>query len=116
MVLECALALAHTRTAATAAPPAPRSSPAVDITYSLLPGHPTPLPAWPMRVACGSGAPGRSLNDDLGITVTGSVRDVNYTVTMGAIEASVDWGDARGNGATLTSAVARLMRDGSMSA
>jgi hypothetical protein len=57
-----------------------------------------------MRVACGSGAPGRSLNDDLGITVTGSVRDVNYTVTMGAIEASVDWGDARGNGATLTSA------------
>ena len=24
----------------------------LDITYSLLPGHPTPLPAWPMRVAC----------------------------------------------------------------
>ena len=51
--------------------------PSTYITYSLLPGHPTPLPAWPMRVAC------EGLNKDFGIRTKGSVRDVNYTLTLG---------------------------------
>ena len=29
--------------------------PSTYITYSLLPGHAIPLPAWPMRVACEQG-------------------------------------------------------------
>eukprot|EP01052_Picozoa_sp_SAG31_P048671 SAG31_NODE_10293_length_1159_cov_1.013208_2_plen_176_part_00 len=45
--------------------------PSTYITYSLLPGHPTPLPAWPMRVACDQG-----LNGDFGIRRQGNVSDV----------------------------------------
>ena len=45
--------------------------PSTYITYSLLPGHPTPLPAWPMRVACEQG-----LNHDFGIKLEGNVSNV----------------------------------------
>ena len=72
--------------------------PSTYITFSLLPGHPTPLPAWPMRVACSDSG----LNNDLGIHLTGSMRDVKYTVKMGDIEVHVDWQNATGNGAELT--------------
>jgi pimeloyl-ACP methyl ester carboxylesterase len=75
--------------------------PSTYITYSLLPGHPTPLPAWPMRVAC------EGLSKDFGIRTTGSVRDVNYTVTLGDIKVAVDWANTTGNGETLTSAQIR---------
>ena len=47
--------------------------PSTYITYSLLPGNPTPLPAWPMQVACNISG----LNEDLGIKVVdGSMRDM----------------------------------------
>lgn len=72
--------------------------PSTYITYSLLPGHPTPLPAWPMRVACNESG----LNGDFGIELSGSVRDVNYTLKLGAVEVAVDWQLAEGNGAELT--------------
>ena len=74
--------------------------PSTYITYSLLPGDPTPLPAWPMRVACSDSG----LNEDLGITVTGNKTDVKFTARLGAISVDVDWGNATGNGATLTAA------------
>ena len=72
--------------------------PSTYITYSLLPGDPTPLPAWPMRVACETGG----LNKDLGIERSGSVRDVQYALRMGAVNVRVDWQSAEGNGANLT--------------
>ena len=55
------------------------------ITYSLLPSDPPPLPAWPMRVACAG------LNRDFGIRVTGSLADVDFTVRLGDVNATVDW-------------------------
>lgn len=70
--------------------------PSTYITYSLLPGHPTALPAWPMRVAC------KALDRDFGIKLEGSARNVNYTLRLGDIRVAVDWGNATGNGATLT--------------
>ena len=68
------------------------------ITFSLRPGNPPPLPAWPMRVACEQG-----LNRDFGVQLSGSVRDVRYGVSLGALHADVNWRDVSGNGATLTS-------------
>ena len=53
-----------------------------------------------MRVACESSG----LNEDFGIKVSGSVRDVNFTATLGVISASVDWRKQSGNGAQLTQA------------
>ena len=53
-----------------------------------------------MRVACESSG----LNEDFGIKVSGSVRDVNFTATLGEISASVDWRKQSGNGAQLTQA------------
>ena len=41
-------------------------------------GAATPLPAWPMRVACAQG-----LNDDLGIRLSGAVEDVRYNLSLG---------------------------------
>lgn len=72
--------------------------PSTYITYSLLPGHPTALPAWPMRKAC------EKLNRDFGIKLAGSVREVNFTLKLGPIKLDVDWGNVTGNGANLTSA------------
>ena len=64
--------------------------PSTYITFSLLPGQsPIPLPAWPQRVAC------KSLNKDFGIKLSGSVRDVNYTLTLGDIVVKVDWANVR---------------------
>jgi hypothetical protein len=74
--------------------------PSTYITYSLLPGHPTPLPAWPMQVACNISG----LNENFGINISGSLSEVNYTARLGALEVVVDWRNAKGNGATLTKA------------
>ena len=41
-------------------------------------GAATPLPAWPMRVACAQG-----LNDDLGIRLSGAVEDVRCNLSLG---------------------------------
>ena len=70
--------------------------PSTYITYSVGPGL-YPLPAWPMRVACGKG-----LNKDWGVAITGNVSDVKYSLKMGAIEVNVDWEQESGNGASLT--------------
>lgn len=72
--------------------------PSTYITFSLLPGNPTPLPAWPQRVAC------ESLTKDFGIKIDGSLEEVNFTLTMGDITVAVDWNTATGNGASLTEA------------
>lgn len=65
------------------------------ITYSVGPGY-FPLPPWPMQVAC------KHLNKDFGIQLEGSAADVNYTLRLGDIEVSVDWQNAKGNGAALS--------------
>ena len=70
--------------------------PSTYITYSLLPGHATPLPAWPMRVAC------EGLNKDFGIKLSGSITDVNFSLALGDINVTVDWANTTGNGDTLT--------------
>jgi hypothetical protein len=49
------------------------------------------FPAWPMRVGCAAG-----LDKDLGVTVTGNVSDVLYSVKMGAFEADINWGQLTG--------------------
>ena len=69
--------------------------PSTYITYSVGPGL-NPLPAWPMQAAC------NHLDHDFGIEVRGSVRDVNYTISMGGLFASVDWANATGNGNNFT--------------
>ena len=72
------------------------------ITFSLRPGNPPPLPAWPMRVACAQG-----LDRDFGVRVSGSMADVKYEVRLGDVRVAVDWRDATGNGAELTRAQIR---------
>jgi hypothetical protein len=52
-----------------------------------------------MRVAC------EELNQDFGIKLLrGSIRDVSYTLRLGALNVTVDWSNTTGNGHTLTSA------------
>ena len=45
----------------------------------------------------------QGLSRDFGIRTNGSVRNVNYTLTLGDIEVAVDWANTTGNGDTLTS-------------
>ena len=45
----------------------------------------------------------QALSRDFGIRTKGSVRDVNYTLTLGDIEVAVDWANTTGNGDDLTS-------------
>ena len=76
--------------------------PSTYITYSLQPGDPPPLPAWPMRVACA-----RGLDADLGIQVRpahGEAPAVDYELAMGELRVAVDWQRTTGNGANLTRA------------
>jgi hypothetical protein len=73
--------------------------PSTYITFSVgPPGTSYPLPAWPMRVACAA------LNRDFGIRLKGSIADVRYSLTLGALNVSVDWNISTGNGPNLTSA------------
>lgn len=57
------------------------------IPFSLGKGE-TPLPAWPMRVACDGG-----LNTDLGIGISGNHSAVRFSIEMPSsnITATVDW-------------------------
>jgi lysosomal Pro-X carboxypeptidase len=61
--------------------------PSTYIPFSLDKGE-TPLPAWPMRVACDGG-----LNTDLGITLTGNHSDLRYSISLGSNSSTttVDW-------------------------
>jgi lysosomal Pro-X carboxypeptidase len=60
--------------------------PSTYIPFSLGKGE-TPLPAWPMRVACDGG-----LNTDLGITIAGNHSDVRFSIALGPNStATVDW-------------------------
>ena len=62
--------------------------PSTYIPFSLGKGE-TPLPAWPMRVACDGG-----LNTDIGITMSGNHTDVRFSIKLGAestAATSVDW-------------------------
>ena len=45
----------------------------------------------------------QALSRDFGIRTKGSVRNVNYTLTLGDIEVAVDWANTTGNGDNLTS-------------
>ena len=49
----------------------------------------------------------QGLSKDFGIRTTGSIRDVNYTVTLGEIEVTVDWANTTGNGESLTASQIR---------
>eukprot|EP00966_Prymnesium_polylepis_P174669 4042400-Prymnesium_polylepis.1 len=60
-----------------------------------------PLPAWPMRVAC------KGLDRDFGVRLSGSARDVKYSLRLGALEVAVDWDNTTGNGVNLTAAQIR---------
>ena len=53
--------------------PKPKPNP-----HQVTTGAATPLPAWPMRVACAQG-----LNEDLGIRLSGAVEDVKYNLSLG---------------------------------
>merc|ERR1719491_1005073 len=70
--------------------------PSTYITYALEGGPNSPLPSWPMRVAC------KGLTQDFGVHFAGSARDVNYTLTLGDVKVSVDWATAVGTGPDLT--------------
>jgi len=65
--------------------------PSTYIPFSLGKGE-TPLPAWPMRVACSKG-----LNDNIGIKILGNHSDVNFSValpgsgTSSSGSVTVDW-------------------------
>ena len=60
--------------------------PSTYIPFSLGKGE-TPLPAWPMRVACNGG-----LNSDLGIKLAGNRSDLRYLIALSANSAAtVDW-------------------------
>lgn len=69
--------------------------PSTYITYSVGPGL-SPLPAWPMRVAC------EGLNHDLGIQLRGSIRNVSYTLRLGELRVAVDWNVTQSNAANLS--------------
>jgi len=71
--------------------------PSTYITYAVGPGN-FPLPAWPMRVACDF------LAKDFGVKVSGDTREVKYSIALGEVQVSVDWGSTAGNGAKLTEA------------
>ena len=49
--------------------------PSTYITFSVVPGKPTALPAWPMREACERGG----LNKDFGIKQEGDYANVRYS-------------------------------------
>ena len=53
--------------------PQPKPNP-----HQVTTGAATPLPAWPMRVACAQG-----LNEDLGIRLSGAVEDVRCNLSLG---------------------------------
>ena len=72
--------------------------PSTYITFSINPGTPTPLPAWPMRVAC------EALDKDFGVRLRGSTADVRFNVSIGNLSAEVDWAAATGNGDTISAA------------
>ena len=72
--------------------------PTTYITFSVGDGM-TPLPAWPMRVACSQG-----LEKDYGIKFNGSSKDVKFDLQLGDIRVNVDWDKNTGNGADLTEA------------
>jgi lysosomal Pro-X carboxypeptidase len=56
------------------------------IPFSLGKGE-TPLPAWPMRVACSGG-----LGSNLGVTLAGNHSDVRFSIVLGRNStATVDW-------------------------
>jgi pimeloyl-ACP methyl ester carboxylesterase len=62
--------------------------PSTYIPFSLGKGE-TPLPAWPMRVACNGG-----LNTDFGIKMAGNHSDVRFSIVLGSnstAATSVDW-------------------------
>lgn len=59
------------------------------ITYAVGPGD-IPLPPWPMRVACETGA----LNMDYGMTFAGNKSEVKYTVSLGELKVGIDWNES----------------------
>ena len=63
------------------------------ITYSVVPGKAYPLPAWPMRVACGGGYGGGGGLErrPSASSSPGSVADVKYSLALGDISVDVDW-------------------------
>lgn len=67
--------------------------PSTYITFAVGPGM-YPLPAWPMRVAC------QNISKDFGVKITGSVKDVKFTVSIGDVSIKVDWKTTEGNGYT----------------
>merc|ERR1719443_2217667 len=69
--------------------------PSTYITYAVGPGYYF-LPAWPMRLAC------EHLNEDFGVQLNGSAKDVRYSLRPGDLEVDVDWDTAQGNGAHLS--------------
>jgi len=63
--------------AATDPDPEPKLQPKPN-PHQVTTGAATPLPAWPMRVACAQG-----LNEDLGIRLSGAVEDVRCNLSLG---------------------------------